>query len=258
VKLSKGLGLGAALRLCGRGLLLLGLALLCLQLYFVLRIGLMRWVDPSSTAFQRAQLVQRLEQGEFQWNQEGVDGSAISDELRRAVISSEDADFVNHPGVEWDAIKQAQARNAKAEARVEAKLKRNPSAKIKPAKVVGGSTISQQLAKNLFLSGERHLLRKGQELVLTYLLEWILGKDRILDIYLNSVEWGGGIFGAQAAAQYYFHTDAAQVSAAQSARLAVMLPAPRKFEQTPNSSYLRQRTNAILRRMGAAELPDDE
>ena len=243
-------------RVFGRIALLLLLLLLCLQIYFALRIGVMRFITPSSTAFQRAQLISLAEQGQWTWNQETVSGSAISDSLRRAVIASEDANFANHGGVEWDAIKQAQTRNAKAEARVEAKLKRNPDAVVKAPKIVGGSTISQQLAKNLFLSGERHLLRKGQELVLTYMLEWILGKDRILDIYLNSVEWGSGIFGAQAAAQYYFGVDAAQLNAAQAARLAVMLPAPRKFEQAPASRYIQRRSRAIQGRMRGADLPE--
>lgn len=248
--------MAAFFRAAGRLLVLLLLALLCLQLYFAVRITLMCFVIPSSTAFQRAQLISLAEQGQWTWNQETVAGSAINDSLRRAVIASEDANFANHGGVEWDAIKQAQARNERAQAKAQAKLKRNPDATVKPAKVVGGSTISQQLAKNLFLSGERHLLRKGQELVLTYMLEWILGKDRILDIYLNSVEWGSGIFGAQAAAQYYFHTDAANLNAAQSARLAVMLPAPRKFEQAPASGYLKRRSRSIQGRMRGADLPE--
>jgi monofunctional biosynthetic peptidoglycan transglycosylase len=248
--------MGAFFRSAGRVLLLAILALLCLQLYFVLRIGLMRVLQPSSTAFQRAQLISLAEQGQWTWNQETVSGSAINDSLRRAVIASEDANFATHGGVEWDAIRQAQERNERAQAKAEAKLKRNPDASVKPAKIVGGSTISQQLAKNLFLSGERSLARKGQELLLTYMLEWILGKDRILDIYLDNVEWGSGIFGAQAAAQYYFHTDAAKLSAAQSARLAVMLPAPRRFEENPSSRYIQRRSRAIQGRMRGADLPE--
>ena len=243
------------LRIFGRIALLLLLLLLCLQIYFALRIGVMRFITPSSTAFQRAQLISLAEQGQWTWNQETVSGSAISDSLRRAVIASEDANFANHGGVEWDAIKQAQTRNAKAEARVEAKLKRNPDAVVKAPKIVGGSTISQQLAKNLFLSGERHLLRKGQELVLTYMLEWILGKDRILDIYLNSVEWGNGIFGAEAAARHYFGKSAAGLTPAEAARLAVMLPRPKYFEKLPNSGYVASRAATIGARMGSAELP---
>jgi monofunctional biosynthetic peptidoglycan transglycosylase len=124
-----------------------------------------------------------------------------------------------------------------------------------PAKIVGGSTITQQLAKNLFLSGERTLLRKGQELVLTLLLETLLDKQRILEIYLNSVEWGEGIFGAEAAAQHYFRKPAARLSPYEAARLAVMLPRPRYFETRPNSDYLATRANAIVARMGSVDLP---
>jgi monofunctional glycosyltransferase len=120
---------------------------------------------------------------------------------------------------------------------------------------VGGSTITQQLAKNLFLSGERTYLRKGQEIVLTFMLEALLSKERILEIYLNSVEWGEGIFGAEAAAQYYFKKPAARLSAYEAARLAVMLPRPKFFEMTPGSGYLASRTQTILARMGDAELP---
>ena len=240
-----------------RLLVLVVLALLCLQVYFAARIGLMRYVYPESTAFQRAQMYELLGRGELHWNQEGVSGAKIHDNLRRAVIASEDADFVNHTGVEWEAIEKARQRNERMQAKIEAKLKRDPNAKVPALKLVGGSTITQQLAKNLFLSGERSMVRKGQELILTYMLEAILGKERILDIYLNSVEWGSGVFGAQAAAQYYFKVDAANLSAQQAARLAVMLPAPRRFEKTPQSPYLRKRTNAILRRMGDATLPDD-
>lgn len=245
-------------RTVGRFFLLALLALFCLQLYFALRIAFMHVLIPSSTAFERAQLISLAKQGQWTWNQEPVAGSAINNSLRRAVIASEDANFATHGGVEWDAIKQAQRRNERAQARVEAKLKRNPDAKVKAPKIVGGSTISQQLAKNLFLSGERSLLRKGQELVLTYMLEWILGKERILDIYLNNVEWGSGIFGAQAAARYYFETDAAKLSAAQAARLAVMLPAPRRFEDNPGSRYIQRRSRAIQGRMRGADLPDQE
>ena len=122
-------------------------------------------------------------------------------------------------------------------------------------KVVGGSTISQQLAKNLFLSGERNILRKGQELVITYMLEIVLGKQRILTTYLNNVEWGEGVFGAQAAAEHYFRTNAATLGPAQAARLAVMLPAPKKFEKTPASPYVLGRSATIVARMGGVDLP---
>ena len=120
---------------------------------------------------------------------------------------------------------------------------------------MGGSTITQQLAKNLFLSGERHLLRKGQEMLLTLILETMLPKRRILEIYLNNVEWGEGVFGAEAAAQHYFRKPAAQLSAWEAARLAVMLPRPRYFEKLPNSPYLAERAEVIVARMNSAVLP---
>jgi monofunctional biosynthetic peptidoglycan transglycosylase len=120
---------------------------------------------------------------------------------------------------------------------------------------VGGSTITQQLAKNLFLSGERTLLRKGQEFVLTLMLEHCLSKQRILEVYLNSVEWGEGVFGAEAAAQHYFRKPASQLGAFEAARLAVMLPRPKYFEKLPNSGYLASRADTILGRMGSAQIP---
>jgi monofunctional biosynthetic peptidoglycan transglycosylase len=121
--------------------------------------------------------------------------------------------------------------------------------------VVGGSTITQQLAKNLFLSGERTLLRKGQEFVLTLTLEALLSKERILEIYLNNVEWGEGVFGAEAAAQHYFRKSATQLSPFEAARLAVMLPRPKYFEKLPNSGYLTERAGVIAGRLVNAELP---
>ena len=126
---------------------------------------------------------------------------------------------------------------------------------IKPAKILGGSTITQQLAKNLLLSGERNLLRKGQELVLTLTLEALLSKRRILEIYLNSVEWGEGVFGAEAAAQRYFKKPASKLSAYEAARLAVMLPSPKFFETRPGSAYLSRRTATIVARMGDVSPP---
>ncbi len=121
--------------------------------------------------------------------------------------------------------------------------------------MVGGSTITQQLAKNLLLSGERTLLRKGQEFVLTMTLELLLSKQRILEIYLNSVEWGDGVFGAEAAAQHYYRKPAAKLSAYEAARLAVMLPRPKYFEKLANSGYLASRAGTITARMGDAQLP---
>ncbi len=252
-----------------RWLALLALAFMLLQLYFVARIAAMRLVDPQSTAFERSQAwLVSTQKGSLRWRQHWQPYAQISDNLKRAVIASEDDGFVNHDGVDWNALEKAWQKNAKAQeqaARSQAQKQTRPGSPAapaaatgkapKPPKVVGGSTITQQLAKNLFLSGERTLLRKGQEFVLTLLLESLLDKRRILEIYLNSVEWGEGIFGAEAAAQHYYRKSAAQLSAYEAARLAVMLPRPKYFEKLPNSSYVAGRADVIVGRLPNAELP---
>ena len=240
---------------------LLCVLVLALQLFFAARIALMVVFDPSSTAFQRSEAA-RLGRANTlgDWRQQWVDYRVLPDNLKRAVIASEDADFVHHRGVEWAAIQGAWKRNARAEAQVAKRLEqaeargRSPS-NVPNAKVVGGSTITQQLAKNLFFAGERSLARKGQELVVAVLLETFLSKQRILEIYLNSVEWGEGIFGAEAAAQHYFRKPAARLSSYEAARLAVMLPRPKFFEKVPQSGYLSGRAGTIVARMGGVEIP---
>jgi monofunctional biosynthetic peptidoglycan transglycosylase len=215
------------------------LLVLALQLYFFLQIGW--WVEhnPSSTSFMRQQLAELQKKDpnarlRFEW----VDYERISGNLKRAIIASEDANFSGHEGIDWDALQKAYEKNAKR------------------GKVVsGGSTITQQLAKNLFLSGERSYLRKGQEVVIAYMLEYWMDKKRIFEIYLNVVEWGNGVFGAQAAARYYYGVPASSLSASQAARLAVMLPNPRYYDAHRQSPYLVRRAGLILRRMGSAELP---
>jgi monofunctional glycosyltransferase len=129
-----------------------------------------------------------------------------------------------------------------------------PVARVQP-KIVGGSTITQQLAKNLFLGGERSLLRKAQEFAITFMLEGLLSKQRILEIYLNSVEWGEGVFGAEAASRHYFRVGAAGLGTMQAAQLAVMLPAPKRFEKRPGSAYVIGRAGTVSARMGNVELP---
>ena len=237
-----------------RWLALVLMAVLALQLFFVLRVAAMAVLEPQSTAFQRSEAWRiRTEKDRLQWRQQWVGYGQISDHLKRAVIASEDDGFSNHDGVDWDALEKAWQKNAKAEART---AKNAAAAKAGRApKVVGGSTITQQLAKNLFLSGERTLLRKGQEFVLTLLLEALLSKQRILEIYLNSVEWGEGVFGAEAAAQHYFRKPAAKLTALEAARLAVMLPRPRYFEKLPSSGYLAERAAVIVERLPNAQLP---
>jgi monofunctional glycosyltransferase len=241
----------AALRL----LVLLVLSFLSLQLYFAGRIALMAVVNPESTAFERSEFWQISQSpAPSRWQQQWTPFARLPDSLKRAVIASEDASFALHEGVDVEALEKAWDKNTKAEERA-ARLGNRLQSGSRPAKIIGGSTITQQLAKNLFLSGERTLLRKGQELVLTLLLEALLDKRRILEIYLNSVEWGSGVFGAEAAAQRYFRKPAASLSNLEAARLAVMLPRPRYFETRFNSGYLAARANTIAARMPAAALP---
>jgi monofunctional biosynthetic peptidoglycan transglycosylase len=255
------------------------LSLVALQFYFLLRVGLMMFWDPQSTTFQRSEIWRLLsERHHVAWSQQWAPYERISPNLKRAVIASEDAGFAEHSGVEWDSLEKAWERNQQAEARVarlNAEMERRaarlaarqngrkpattpppprPVAAAQP-KIVGGSTITQQLAKNLFLGSERSLARKGQEFVITFMLERLLGKQRILEIYLNSVEWGEGVFGAEAAARHYFHVSAASLTPSQAARLAVMLPAPKRFEKRPNSAYVAGRAGTVMARMAAVELP---
>lgn len=235
----------------GRWLVIVLCALLALQVFFVARIALAVWWDPQSTTFQRSEMWRIWHQSAQHrpWQQQWVDYAQISPHLKRAVLTSEDDGFMDHDGVQWDAIERAWERNQKALERAQTR----PNAK--PVVIYGGSTITQQLAKNLLLSGERSFLRKGQELLLAHTLELFLSKQRILEIYLNNVEWGQGIFGAEAAARFYFRKSAVQLTAPEAARLAVMLPRPRYYEQNPNSRYLHARTSTILRRMGGTALP---
>jgi monofunctional biosynthetic peptidoglycan transglycosylase len=249
------------LRSLWRLLMLAVLAGIALQIYFLARIALMVVIDPQSTTFQRSEAWRLLtEKGQILWSQQWMPYERISPNLKRAVIASEDAEFAEHGGVDWDAIEKAWERNQRAEERADrlsAQLARRGAAAPppRPAKVVGGSTITQQLAKNLFLGSERSLARKGQEFVITMMLEALLSKQRILEIYLNSVEWGEGLFGAQAAARHYFRTDAQSLGAMQAARLAVMLPAPKRFEKRPASAYVIGRAGTIAARMGAIDPP---
>ncbi len=232
-------------------------ALVALQLFFVGRIALMAVVDPQSTAFERSEGWRIAgESRPFRWSQQWVPYEQISPQLKRAVIASEDGGFTAHEGVEWDALEAAWLKNEKrAQQAEQAAARARDPAKVKPARVVGGSTITQQLAKNLLLSGERSLLRKGQELLLTLALETCLSKRRILEIYLNSVEWGEGVFGAEAASRRYFGKSARALNPHEAARLAVMLPAPKRFEKRPGSSYVAGRAATIVARMRDVELP---
>jgi monofunctional biosynthetic peptidoglycan transglycosylase len=215
------------------------LAVLLVQLYFFAMICWWTQFNPSSTSMMRTQLSALREKNpNARLEQVWVPYERISNNLKRAVIASEDANFTEHDGIDWEALEKAYERNNKRH------------------KVVGGgSTITQQLAKNLFLSGSRNYLRKGQELAIAYMLETVMSKQRILEIYLNVVEFGRGVFGAEAAARHYYRSTAARLDPAQAARLAVMLPNPRYYDTHRQTNYLARRTGVIQRRMNAADLP---
>lgn len=215
------------------------IALVLVQFWFFLHIWY--WVDhnPASTAFMDARLERLQEkkpntQLEFRW----VPYQRISPNLKRAIVVAEDAKFLDHEGFDWDGIRSAYEKNRQ-----------------KGKVVAGGSTISQQLAKNLFLSGERTWWRKAQEAAITIMLEAVLSKRRILEIYLNVIEWGNGVFGAEAAARYHFGVTAGELSAGQAAQLAAMVPSPRRYRPGTETPYLQKRTEIILSRMGAVALP---
>ena len=194
---------------------------------------------PDSTAFMEERLGEmKKEDPDAKILHTWVPYSKISPNLKRALIAAEDAKFLDHEGFDWEGIHKAYEKDLK-----------------KGKLVAGGSTISQQLAKNLFLSGRRSFLRKGEESIITLMLEQVLGKRRIFEIYLNSIEWGNGIFGAEEAARHYFGTDAAHLSAYQAARLASMVPNPRFYDNHRNSAWLAKKTGIILSRMNASRVP---
>jgi monofunctional biosynthetic peptidoglycan transglycosylase len=193
----------------------------------------------GETSFMRHRMAELREKNpkaelRYQW----VPYERMSGHLKRAMVAAEDAKFVDHEGFDWDGIQKALERNERR-GRV----------------VAGGSTITQQLAKNLFLSPTRSWARKGQEAVITVMLEALLPKRRILEIYLNVIELGGGVFGAEAASRRYFGVAAAQLAPEQAARLAAMAPNPRFYERNPGAPGLNRKIRIILGRMHVAELP---
>lgn len=223
-------------------MLLLGLvAVLFVAYQAYVAIKLWWWVDhnPTITAFMDARLsVMREKNPAAKLQQQWIPMEKISRHLKRAIIVAEDAKFVDHEGFDWEGIQKAMEKNQK-----------------KGKVVAGGSTISQQLAKNLFLSGERSVFRKGEEALITMMMESILDKERIFEIYLNVIEWGDGIFGAEAAARHYYGIAASELGPEQAAKLAAMVPRPRFYDRNRNAPWLLKKTQIILQRMPAAELP---
>jgi monofunctional biosynthetic peptidoglycan transglycosylase len=228
-----------AMRWAGLALVACLVVVVALQFWYLGWIAWWKWNNPGETSFMaREEAALRQKNPKAGLRHRWVPYERISIHLKRAVITSEDARFSEHEGVDWDAVEKAYETN----------LKRG-----RPAK--GGSTITQQLAKNLFLSPERSYLRKGQELVITYMIEALWDKRRILEVYLNVVEWGEGIFGAEAAARHYYGVPASQLGAEQSARLAAYLPNPKRYGRARSGPYLDKRTADIARYMPDANVP---
>jgi monofunctional biosynthetic peptidoglycan transglycosylase len=227
---------------------LLLLSAFALELFFVLRIAAGNVLPIRSTAFERTAIVRLLLAGELkQWHREWRSYDNISENLKRAVVASEDSRFEEHFGVEWEAVWKAWQHNQRVQSARDAGSRGGT--------IRGGSTITQQLAKNLFLSTEQTYVRKGQELFITLALETLLTKERLLELYLNHAEWGNGIYGAQAAAQTYYKHNANNLNAVQAARLAAMLPRPRYYQNNQGSAYLQRRAGQIMRGMPAVSIP---
>ena len=232
--------IGAVWRFSWRFILLALIALTLLQFWFFGCVWYYAKLNPETTAFMRARLeTVREEKPGAKIVYAFVPYSHISPHLKRAVIAAEDSKFFQHDGFDWEGMRKAYEKNVR-EGEV----------------VAGGSTITQQLAKNLFLTGDRAFWRKAQEAAITVMIEIIMDKRRILELYLNVIEWGDdAVFGAEAAARYHFGVSASQVGPEQAARLAAMVPSPRSYGPGRNTAYLQRRTATILARMNHVRVP---
>ena len=222
-----------------RSLTLILALVLLYQLWLLLHVWYLVDHNPRSSAFMETRLDDLQDKNpQSRLKHEWVPYSQISIHLKRAMVAAEDAKFLEHDGFDWEGIEKAYEKN------------------LKKGKVVsGGSTISQQLAKNLFLSGSRNPLRKVQEALITVMIEQLMSKRRIFEIYLNIIEWGTGIFGAEAAAQHYFGVSAKNIGPSQAGYLAAMVPNPRFYDKHRNSRWLNRRTEILLYRMNSAQVP---
>ena len=221
-----------------RGLLAVVLLFVAYQLWLLGHVLWWKWMPPAETSFMSLRLDEiSRDKPDAELHYRWVPYEKISIHLKRAVVAAEDDTFVDHEGFDWEGIQKAIEKNQK-----------------KGRMVAGGSTISQQLAKSLFLSPSRSYLRKAEEAIITVMIEALWDKRRILEVYLNVVEWGNGIFGCEAAAQRYYRLPAAQLGPAQAARLAVMLPNPRKYEKT-YGPRLAAHAARIQARMQYSEVP---
>ncbi len=222
-----------------RVFLLVGALFLVWNLWIFAHVLLWKYRNPEETAFMQERLaVLRERDPGARLKKAWVPYAKISVQLKRAVVAAEDANFLDHEGFDWDAIQRAFEKNRR-----------------KGKVVAGGSTISQQLAKNLFLSSHRTAWRKAEEALITVMIEAVMDKERILEVYLNVIEWGEGVFGAEAASRHYFGMGAGALSAYQGAWLAAMVPNPRYYDRHRDSAHLGRKTAVLLQRMPAADIP---
>lgn len=214
--------------------------------FFVVSVALVviyRFVDPPITPLMLIRPLEELGNGELVWiRKQWVPLESIDRDISRSVIAAEDARFFQHTGIDWKAIEDAQKRNERADG----------------ARMYGGSTISMQCAKNVFLWQGRNYLRKGLEAYFTYLIELVWGKRRILEVYLNVIEWGDGVYGIEAATRTYFNKSAADVTPRQAALLASILPNPRRYDPNKPGSYVRRRSSRIQAGARVVKLPFDD
>lgn len=209
------------------------------QVWLLAWVLLWSWVNPGETRFMEIRLAElRQKNPQAQLKQQWVPYERISPHLKRAIIAAEDAKFVDHEGFDWEGMQKAIEKNQK-----------------RRRTVAGGSTISQQLAKNLFLTPTKSYFRKVEEAIITLMLEGLWSKRRIFEVYLNVIEWGNGVFGAEAAARHYYNTSAAQLGPEQAARLAGMVPNPRYYDRNRSAPGLGRKAAIILGRMPGAEVP---
>ena len=220
---------------------LLGLVVIFLlwQLWLLGWVLLWGWINPGETKFMEIRLAElRVKNPQAQLKQQWVPYDRISIHLKQAIIAAEDAKFVDHEGFDWEGMQKALEKNQK-----------------KGRFVAGGSTISQQLAKNLFLTPNKSYFRKAEEAIITLMLENLWSKRRIFEVYLNVIEWGNGVFGAEAAARHYYNVGAAQLGPEQAARLAGMVPNPRYYDRNRAAPGLGRKMTIILGRMASADVP---
>ena len=218
-----------------RALLIIISILVIIQLWIFSSLVYWRSNNVETTMFMRLAYFSDFEPIKHEWR----DYDQISDNFKHAIVAAEDARFLDHHGFDWDGIENALQKNLK-----------------KDKVVAGGSTISQQLAKNLFFYNRRSILRKGQETIATTMMERVWTKQRILEVYMNSVEFGDHIYGVEAASQYYFARSSKSLSREQASFLAVLLPNPKYYQDHRNDAKLQYRQRMVLKYMRDTRIPD--